>query len=60
MREHEGEFAVRLMCRVLSVSASGYYGWRKRGMSKQSQARANLDAPVKAETSVCRSKRRKR
>ena len=49
MRKHEGEFAVRLMCRVLSVSASGYYDWRKRGVSKQVQARADLDAQVKAE-----------
>ena len=38
MKNHEGEFAVRLMCRVLSVSASGYYDWRKRGVSKQVQA----------------------
>ena len=49
MKNHEGEFAVRLMCRVLSVSASGYYDWRKRGVSKQVQARADLDAQVKAE-----------
>lgn len=49
MKEHEGEFAVRLMCRVLLVSASGYYDWRKRGLSKQAQARAELDAQVKAE-----------
>ena len=57
MQEHEGQFAVRLMCRVLSVSASGYYDWRKRGVSKQTQARAELDAQVKAEftTRKCRA-----
>ena len=49
MRKHEGEFAVRLMCRVLSVSASGYYDWRKRGASKRTQARVELDAQVEAE-----------
>ena len=49
MKEHKGEFAVRLMCRVLSVSASGYYDWRKRGVSKQAQARAELDVQVRAE-----------
>ena len=52
MKDHEGEFAVRLMCRVLSVSASGYYDWRKRVPSKQAQARAELDAQVKAEFEV--------
>ena len=48
MKEHAGEFAVRLMCRVLSVSPSGYYDWRKRKPSKQAQARAAQDAQVEA------------
>jgi putative transposase len=47
MKAHEDEFAVRLMCRVLSVSPSGYYTWRSRTPSKQAQARAWLDAKVK-------------
>lgn len=46
MKQHEGEFAVRLMCRVLSVSPSGYYAWRGRKPSKRARQRAQLDANV--------------
>ena len=46
MKQHEGEFAVRLMCRVLSVSPSGYYAWRGRKPSKRARQRAQLDDNV--------------
>lgn len=49
MKACEGEFRVRLMCRVLSVSASGYYVWSQRTSSKQTCARAELDTQAKAE-----------
>lgn len=39
---HEGEHAVRLMCRVLEVAPSGFYWWRSRGPSARTQADAAL------------------
>lgn len=49
MKAHESEFRTRLMCKVLKVSPSGYYAWRNRTPSKQTQARHALDAKVRAE-----------
>lgn len=42
IREHEGKFHVAAMCRVLSLSRSGYYDWRTRGPSKRTLANARL------------------
>jgi putative transposase len=39
---HQGEYPVRLMCRVLEVSPAGFYVWRRRAPS----ARARTDAGV--------------
>jgi len=47
MSEHEGEFRVRSMCRVLNVSASGYYAWCRRGMSQRAQANAALVGQIR-------------
>jgi putative transposase len=40
--EHEAVFEVKIMCRVLQVSASGYYAWRRRVPSRCDQANAEL------------------
>ena len=47
IKAHEGKFATRVMCRVLGVSSSGYYGWRSRGPGARAQARVALDEHVK-------------
>ena len=42
MREHVKVFPVALMCRVLGVSRSGYYGWLRRGPSRRATRRAQI------------------
>jgi len=36
------EYPVRILCRVLAVSASGYYAWRRRRPSQRHRANAEL------------------
>lgn len=48
MKEHQKEYSVRAMCRVMRVSASGYYDWRKRGPSMRQQANVRLDGQIRA------------
>jgi putative transposase len=44
---HRGEFPVRLMCRVLDVTASGFYAWRQRSPSAHRLADEVLMARVR-------------
>ncbi len=45
---HRGRWPVRLMCRVLRVSAGGYYDWRGRPKSERTQRREALVVAIKA------------
>jgi len=41
-QEHDKEFPVAVMCKVLQVSASGYYGWLERKPCAQQQRRQDI------------------
>ena len=48
IEDHRQEFMVVLMCRVLAVSTSGYYAWRKRSVSTREMANRSLLKEIKA------------
>ena len=54
MSAHQAEFPIATMCRVLGISASGYYAWRKRLASRRSQANAALTKTVRTIHAVSR------
>jgi putative transposase len=47
IKKHTNEFSVRLMCKMLLVSPSGYYDWRDRPASKRAKENAILAAKIK-------------
>jgi putative transposase len=42
IRKHEGEFPIKMMCRALKVSRSGFYEWRTRAPSARACANERL------------------
>ena len=42
MSDRQALYPVRTMCRVLEVSSSGYYAWRKRRLSRRAVVNAEL------------------
>lgn len=48
MRANQAVFPVRVMCRLLDVSPSGYYAWRDRAPSRRAQANAALLERIRA------------
>lgn len=48
MKDHRFEFSVEKMARVLDVSKSGYYAWKKRPVSTRKKNQIRFDADVKA------------
>jgi putative transposase len=47
IEQHAAIYPVRLMCRVLEVSASGYYAWRARPESARTIANRHLVAEIR-------------
>jgi len=45
--DHQQDFPVRRMCRVLGVSASGFYAWRQRRPSARKMANDKLLSQIK-------------
>ena len=48
MKANRADYKVTTMCRVLSVSRSGYYAWSKRKPSKRQRANDRLTAEIHA------------
>jgi transposase InsO family protein len=48
IKKNSNRFSVRTMCRLLSVSPSGYYDWRDRPPSLSAQKNVELAAKIKA------------
>jgi len=47
IKDHRNEFPVTRMCKVLNVSPSGYYVWRKRPISEREMANRELYKKIK-------------
>ncbi|MFC3919268.1 IS3 family transposase [Deinococcus metalli] len=54
MQAHQGEFSAARMCRVLQVSASGFYAWRGRPESR----RARNDRALTLKITTCHEESR--
>src|SRR5512138_524900 len=48
MKDHAARFDVRLMCRTLQVSASGYYAWLKRPECARARENRALVVEIRA------------
>lgn len=47
IKENVADFSIKMMCKLLCVSSSGYYSWRDRPLSNRAQQNAVLSAEIK-------------
>jgi putative transposase len=52
--DHQATYPIATICRVLGVSSSGYYAWRKRRPSRRARADAAVMAEIHAAHSASR------
>lgn len=48
IEDHSGQFPISMMCRLLSVSRSGFYAWRNRPLSEKAKRAKRLLVKIKA------------
>ena len=48
MSDHQADYPIATMCRVLGVSSSGYHAWVKRRPSRRAETDAVLIAAIRA------------
>lgn len=54
MSDHQADYPIASMCRLLGVSSSGYYAWMKRRPSRRAEADAALLAEIHAAHAISR------
>ena len=54
IQEHSEDWPVQLQCRVLAVSRSGFYAWRRRGTSTRERFRQELIQAIRLAHDECR------
>ncbi len=47
IREHQGQFRLTILLRILGVCASAFYGWQKRPVSQRAQQKELLVARIR-------------
>ena len=46
MSDHQADYPIASMCRLLGVSSSGYYAWMKRRPSRRAETDAALISEI--------------
>lgn len=50
IKNHEGEFPIDKMCKVLAVGESSYYRWKRSSISKREQKKIKFKSIIESIT----------